>query len=164
MNFVSILVASVVPLFIGFVWYNPKVFGNIWMKEVGMTMEDAKGANMFKMLGFTYLFSLLASTAIATMVIHQNHVGSVLMSEPGFGQEGSEIMVYFKDFMTRFGDNFRTFKHGAFHGAIMAIFFVLPIVGTSAIYERRSWKYIFIHVGYWFVSMIIMGGIICAWK
>jgi hypothetical protein len=164
MNFVSILVASVVPLFIGFIWYNPKVFGSIWMKEVGMTMDDTKGVNMFKMLGLTYIFSLLAAVAISTMVIHQNHVGSTLMGEEGFGKEGTEIMNYFNDFMTRFGDRFRTFKHGAFHGAIMAIFFVLPIVGTSAIYERRSWKYIFIHVGYWFASMIIMGGIICAWK
>lgn len=164
MNFVAILVASIVPLFIGFVWYNPKVFGSIWMKEVGMTMEDTKGVNMFKMLGLTYIFSLLAAFMIPMIVIHQNHVASALMSEDGFGKEGSDIMIYLNDFMARFGNNFRTFKHGALHGAIMSIFFALPIIGTGAIYERRSWKYIFIHVGYWFVSLAIMGGIVCAWK
>jgi hypothetical protein len=164
MNIYAILTASIVPMLIGFVWYNPKTFGNIWMKEVGMTMDDAKGANMVKIFAFTYLFSLMAATAISTMVIHQNHVASALMSEEGFGKEGTEIMIYFNDFMVRFGDNFRTFKHGAFHGGLMAVFFVLPIIGTNAMFERRSWKYIFIHVGYWFVSMIIMGGIISVWK
>lgn len=164
MNFYAILTASIVPMLIGFVWYNPKTFGNIWMKEVGMTMDDAKNANMVKIFGFTYLFSLMAATAISTMVIHQNHIMSVLVNEPDFGKPGAEITNYFNDFMARFGDNFRTFKHGAFHGALMAIFFVLPLIGTNAMFERRSWKYIFIHVGYWFVSMIIMGGIISAWK
>ncbi|MFZ4786360.1 MAG: DUF1761 domain-containing protein [Flavobacteriales bacterium] len=164
MNFYAILTASIVPMFIGFVWYNPKTFGNIWMKEVGMTMEDAKGANMVKIFGFTYLFSLMAATAISTMVIHQIHVESIFKNIDGFGTPGTEITNYYDDFMARFGDNFRTFKHGAFHGALTSVFFILPIIGTNAMFERRSWKYIFIHVGYWFVSMIIMGGIISVWK
>jgi Protein of unknown function (DUF1761) len=164
MNFVAILVSAIVPMIVGFIWYSPKLFANVWMKESNLTEEDLKGANMAKILIITFVLSVMAGTAISTMVIHQNHVGSTLMAEKEFGVEGSEIMVYYKDFMTRFGDNFRTFKHGALHGAIMAIFFVLPVVGIQSLFERKSWKYIFIHVGYWFVSMIIMGGIICAWK
>jgi hypothetical protein len=164
MNFIAILVSAIVPMIIGLIWYSPKLFANVWMKESNLTEADLKGANMVKLLITTFILSLMAGTAISTMVIHQNHVMSILVNEPGFGQEGSEIMVYFKDFMTRFGDNFRTFKHGAFHGAIMAIFFVLPVVGIQSLFERKSWKYIFIHVGFWFVSMIIMGGIISAWK
>ena len=151
-------------MIVGFIWYSPILFANAWMKESNLTEADLKGANMVKILISTFILSVMAGTAISTMVIHQNHVASILMSEEGFGKEGTEIMVYLKDFMTRFGDNFRTFKHGAFHGAIMSIFFILPVVGIQALFERKSWKYIFIHVGYWFVSMIIMGGIICAWK
>jgi hypothetical protein len=37
----------------------------------------------------------------------------------------------------------------------------LPIIGINALFERRGFKYIAINVGYWVVSMAIMGGIIC---
>jgi hypothetical protein len=35
-------------------------------------------------------------------------------------------------------------------------------MGTNALFERRSWKYIFMNVGYWALSAAIMGGIISA--
>lgn len=37
MNFVAIIVAALVPMIIGFIWYHPKVFGNTWMQVAGMT-------------------------------------------------------------------------------------------------------------------------------
>ena len=47
-NFLAILTASVSALVVGFVWYNPKVFGNAWMKAAGMSEEQVKGGNMGK--------------------------------------------------------------------------------------------------------------------
>jgi len=38
----------------------------------------------------------------------------------------------------------------------------LPIIAVSSLFERRSWKYIAIHGGYWVLSLGIMGGIISA--
>jgi hypothetical protein len=58
----------------------------------------------------------------------------------------------------------RSFGHGALHGAIGAIFFVLPVLGINALFERKGWKYILINVGYWVVTLTIMGAIICGWK
>jgi hypothetical protein len=29
------------------------------------------------------------------------------------------------------------------------------------LFERRSWKYIFMNAGYWIVSMMLMGAVIC---
>jgi lysylphosphatidylglycerol synthetase-like protein (DUF2156 family) len=57
--------------------------------------------------------------------------------------------------------DFRTFKHGAFHGIIATIGLVLPIIGINALFERRGFKYIALHVGYWLVCLILMGGFIC---
>ena len=48
LNFPAILVAAVSALIVGFIWYNPKVFGNAWMQAAGMTEEQAKGGNMAK--------------------------------------------------------------------------------------------------------------------
>ncbi|SCY69909.1 Protein of unknown function [Flavobacterium caeni] len=47
-NFLAILVAALSTLPVGFIWYNPKVFGNLWMRESGMTEDKAKSGNMLK--------------------------------------------------------------------------------------------------------------------
>lgn len=38
-NFVAVLVAGLLSMAIGFVWYGP-LFANAWMKEVGLTKKD----------------------------------------------------------------------------------------------------------------------------
>jgi len=43
------------------------------------------------------------------------------------------------------------------------LFLILPAVGVSSQFEMKSWKYILITAGYWIVSMMLMGGIICQW-
>jgi len=40
----------------------------------------------------------------------------------------------------------------------------LPIIGTNALFERKSAKYIFINAGYWIVTLGVMGAIICGWQ
>ena len=46
-NWYILPLAALIPMVVAMVWYNPKVFGNAWMKAAGMTEEKAKGANMF---------------------------------------------------------------------------------------------------------------------
>jgi hypothetical protein len=75
----------------------------------------------------------------------------------------SEGAKYFKDFMSKHGSNFRTFKHGMFHGIMAGLFFVLPVMGTNALFERKGFKYIAVNCGYWILCLGIMGGIICQW-
>ena len=66
--------------------------------------------------------------------------------------------------MEKYGSNFRTFKHGVLHGVIGAITIALPVIGINALFERRSFKYVLISGGYWIVTFMIMGGIICMMK
>lgn len=153
-----LLASTMVPMVIGFIWYNEKTFGNAWMKETGMTREKAKEANMLKTFGFSLLFSLMASTVLYQLVIHQNALPSLVM-----GDQSPATQEWLKDAMSRYGANFRTFKHGMLHGFMTGLFLALPIVGLSSQFEKKSWKYIFITAGYWIVSMMLMGGIICQW-
>jgi len=44
------------------------------------------------------------------------------------------------------------------------IFVVLPIMATNGMFERSSWKLIWVNVSYWVITLSIMGGIICAWQ
>ena len=71
-NFIIILVAAIIPMIIGFVWYNPKVLGNAWMQAAGLTMKDLEGANMAKIFILAFIFSLFLAMSLNQIVIHQN--------------------------------------------------------------------------------------------
>ena len=157
-NFYAVLVASLVTLVVGFVWYSPKVFGNIWMKETGMTEEKAKQSNMAKVFGLTIFYSLLLSLLMPALVIHQMGALGMIGGDPALAKPS------YTAFLADYGDSFRTFKHGALHGFMSGLFLALPITAINSLFEQKSWRYILINAGYWIVSMTIMGAIICGWK
>ena len=39
-NYLAVLVAAIAGMVIGFIWYNPKVFGKMWMKLSGVSSKD----------------------------------------------------------------------------------------------------------------------------
>lgn len=162
-NIVITAIAALVPMVMGFIWYGPMLFKNAWMKEVGFTDESMKGANMGLIFGLAYVFSFLLAFILQTLVIHQWGAFSTLVGEPGFSEQSGEAYTYFQDFMATYGDRFRTFKHGALHGAIIGFLIALPILATQALFERKSVKYVAINAGYWIVTLAIMGGVICNW-
>ncbi len=161
MNLVVLFLAALIPLVIGFIWYSPKVFGNAWMKAAEMTEDKMKGANMARTFIWTYVLSLLAAFGLNFMVVHQWHIYSILIDEPGFNDPGSETGQYIAAFMERYGSNFRTFGHGFLHGIIGSLAIVLPVLGINAMFERKSFSYIAINAGFWIVSFALMGGVIC---
>ncbi len=161
-NFLAILVAALVPLIMGFIWYNPKVFGKAWQQAAGVTDEKMKGANMAVIFGVSFILSFLLAFSIQFMVIHQFHFGSMLY-KTSFKDPNTELGGMYKTIMDRFGSSYRTFKHGALHGTISGFFMATPILATNALFERKGFKYIAINCGYWIICMAIMGGIVSAW-
>ncbi len=158
MNFLAILAAAFSSQIVGMIWYNPKVFGNAWMKATGVTEEQARGGNMWvsMLLGMVYAFFI--SVFIQFVAIHQ--IGAVSATVDIAGVDPSVLSNY----LAAYGNTYRTFGHGALHGAMFGLFFVFPIIATAAMYEKRSFKYTLISGGYWIVSLMIMGGIVCGWK
>jgi hypothetical protein len=161
-NFLIILIAALVPIILGFIWYNPKTFGPAWMKAAEITEDKMKGANMALVFGLSFLFSFMLAMALQFVVIHQWGLYSILANEPGVKDPTSEVGMMLQNFMAKYGTNFRTFKHGAFHGTITGLMVALPIMGINALFERKGFKYIAINTGYWTVCLALMGGIICA--
>lgn len=156
LNPIAILVAAISALFVGFFWYNPKVFGNAWMKAAGITEEQIKGGNMIKIFSLALFFAILLALALPTIVTHQMGAYSLAQGELG-------SLPSLEAFMLDYGNEFRTFKHGVFHGVLTGVFIALPILGTNALFERKGAKYILINSGYWIVTLGLMGGIICGW-
>ncbi|GAA4967789.1 DUF1761 domain-containing protein [Algibacter aquimarinus] len=157
LNFPAILVAAVSALVVGFIWYNPKVFGNAWMKEAGMTEEKIKSGNMAKIFIMAFIFAFLLAMTMMQLTIHQTGALSLIGGDP------SVALPSYDAFMADYGDAFRSYKHGALHGVLAGVFIALPIIGTNALFERKSAKYIFINAGYWIVTLGVMGTIICGW-
>ena len=163
-NILIVLVAALVPMVMGFIWYSPKVLGNAWMKAAGITEDKMKGGNMAVVFIVSFVLSFLMAFEMQWWVIHQFHVYSMMdhylnAHSPNYS---ADAVNYVNDMMAKYGNEFRTFKHGALHGTIAGFTFALPILGTNALFERKGFKYIAINCGFWIISMALMGGIVCA--
>ncbi|MEY3343695.1 MAG: hypothetical protein RL090_1379 [Bacteroidota bacterium] len=161
-NIAIIALAALVPLIMGFIWYHPKVMGNAWMKVAQVSEESMKSSNMVMIFGLTYIFSFLLSISLQYLTIHQLSLWAIVAGQPDYMNPNSEAGQMVTAFLSKYGNEFRTFKHGALHGVISAITIALPILGINALFERKPRKYIFIHLGYWVITLGVMGGIICA--
>lgn len=156
-NFIALLLSAIVTLVIGFIWYSPKVFGTIWMKENNLTQEELRKGNMLKIFGLTYIFSLMITMTLMSLTIHQSGAIGMVGGPPLM----DSAKPSFAAFMADYGMAYRTFKHGALHGFMSGLFFAFPLIGINGLFERKSWKYIFIHTGYWLITLTLMGGIVC---
>ncbi len=137
MNWLAILVASASTLVVGFVWYHKSVFGTAWMKTIGKTEEDLQGGNMAVMFGVAFVMGIIVSM--------------FLTHDITFGDDQA-------------GEQFMTFQHGAFHGLLAGLMVAMPVLTVNALFEQKGWKYIAINVGYWVVSLTIVGGIVSVWR
>jgi hypothetical protein len=159
-NILAILVAALSSFVVGFIWYNPKVFGTIWMKEAGLTQEQLEKGNMLKIFGLTFVYSFMLAFMMPMLVIHQ--MGAIgMIGGPALVENAKPSYLAF---MADYGDAFRTFKHGALHGFITGVFLALPIISINGLFEHKTWKHMSIQAGYWIINMTIMGSIICGWK
>ncbi len=162
-NFLAVLGAALIPIIIGSIWYNPKVFGHAWMKAANLDKMD--GGKIPLIVSLTLVFSFFVATTMNFIAIHQWGVQSTLMTDPkALADPTTPIGAYFADFMANYGNNFRTFKHGALHGTMAGLLFIMPIIAINAMFERKGFKYIAINSGFWVVSLALMGGIVCAWQ
>ena len=130
-NLLAIVIAALIPMFMGFIYYHPKVFGKVWMDSLGLKEEDLKKGNMGVILGISLLMSVLLSMFM-------------LVNVDGPGQEGE----------------FDTFKHGVFHGVLIGIMVAMPVLVTNGLFERKNLKNLAINTLYWIITIGLMGGVI----
>lgn len=167
MNLPALLVAALVPMVLGFIYYNPKVVGNAWMAAAGVTEEKMKGANMAVIFGVSFIFAVMIAFTMNLVSYHDSFVQGAMYYATNGGHDpepGSALAKWFEYYQANLAASNHTFKHGAFHGALVAgVFLVLPVLGTNALFERKGFKYIAINSVYWIICLGIMGGILAAW-
>ena len=133
-NWLSMILATITPMFIGFFYYHKAIFGRVWMDSIGMTDKKAKKANM----KVTFAVSIVLSFLLSFFLLNFNN--------DGINQEGA----------------FDTFRHGAWHGVFIAITIVTPVIVTNGLFGQKVWKNMLINIFYWIITLALMGGILDA--
>lgn len=125
------------------------------------------------------LLGAISAMVVGAIYYHPKVFGTVWMAESGMTEEKIKSANMAKTYgiafvlaalfslfmMNNVADpdtQFHTFKHGAFHGVLVALFTALPIIVTNALFEQRSMKHAFINVGYWVATLAVIGGIASA--
>ena len=84
--------------------------------------------------------------------------------QPDFIDGSNQGMVALVEAMSpggKYAELHRSFGNGAVHGAMAALLGALPIPTINSLFERRGWKYIMVHFGYWLITMILISGAVC---
>lgn len=75
--YLAIFLGGLIPMVLGYVWYHPKVFGNAWMKSLGLTIEDLRQGNMAVTMGLATLCAIFLAWRINDYSSH---------TQPGMSQ------------------------------------------------------------------------------
>ena len=134
-NWLSMVIATIIPSIVGFIWYSKALFGQAWMDSIGMTEEKRKSANMPLIMGISLVLSFLLSFFLLN-----------------FNNSPAD-----QDTVA-----FDTFQHGAWHGAFVGLIIIAPVIVSNGLFEQKGWKNILINLGYWVISLALMGGVLDA--
>jgi hypothetical protein len=129
-NYVTVLLAGVVSMAVGFLWYSPLVLGKPWMKERGYTAAALKKAQagMGKMYAVSFVLSLITAYVLAHVMTLSEHFFQYPIVQTGLTS-----------------------------GVWMWLGFVMPVQATAAIFGDKNWKLFGIDTGYQLVSLLVMG-------
>ncbi|MCJ8209845.1 DUF1761 domain-containing protein [Mucilaginibacter sp. RS28] len=67
-NWLAVLIAALSAFFVGGLWFSPILFGNIWLKESGLTREIVATGNKGKIFGMTAVFSFIMAVMLNTFI------------------------------------------------------------------------------------------------
>jgi len=132
----TVLIAAIISFGIGWAWYSDMLFGKPWRKLMGVSESSMKPGNdfMVKML----VLGLGSSILMAFVLSH-----AVVFANSYLGETGLVL--------------------GLMTGFWNWLGFMVPILISSYLYEKRSFKLVAINASYWLVSLLVMGVIIAFW-
>lgn len=135
-NYYAVLVCGVASLMLGMFWYGP-LFGRIWMKQVGFTekdMEEGKKKGMKGMLP-SMIIAMIASMVMAFVLTNYlSYSGAVDMTKA--------LIV----------------------GAFVWLGFYATSSISAVIWEKQTWTWYFINIGYQLVQILVFSAILVSWK
>ena len=141
-NFIAVLVAGLIPSILGALWYGP-LFEKPWLSSLGKTKAEMAPNNMALTYGLALLMAMIVSffLKLGIEISHRDvEAGKLVFT------------------------SFHTFKHGALHGAMVALTTVVPVIVSMSLFQKNSAKNILLNITFWTVCFSIMMGILDAWN
>ncbi len=158
-NFLILIATSVIPFLIAFGWYHPKLFGgDNWTKIAGLTEAQVSNPVKVTKLLLTLLLNFLIAFGLYNLVVHESGVFGMLGADLEAMKTGTA-----KAFLAEYSGHDQNIGHGLIHGLVATILFVVPLLGYTTIFDRKSGKYFLVNLGFWMISLTIMGGVIAKW-
>ncbi len=135
-NLFAVIVAAIIPMIIGALWYSPVMFAKKWMALIGKTEEEIKKSmNPMKMYGLSFIAYLVMAYVLAHIVIYSTaYTGS-----SGFGA-------------------------GMQAGFWIWLGFVLTTNSSTVLFESRPSGLYWMNVFYYLVCILLMGGLLAVWR
>jgi hypothetical protein len=155
------LTAAAVPVVVGAIWYNPYLLGAIWGGTAGIAKEKMNPGRVLLTIALTYIAGYYIAGSLGSIVIHQHGLYGMLAGDPDMKDKTSALAQTVQGLMDKYGHNYRTFKHGAYHGMWTGICFILPVLVIIGFTECKKITWILIHAAFWVICLALMGGIIC---
>jgi hypothetical protein len=151
-NFLVIAACSLIPFLIAFIWYSPSLFGgDNWNKIADIPADKAAVAVKPLKLVLSILLNFLLAFGVFAMTSHDFAMLGLVGGDPELLKTGTGAA-----FLAEYGGKFLTPTHGLVHGLVSTIAFALPVVGYATIFERKSAKYFWVNMGFWYISISIM--------
>ncbi|MBW7956080.1 DUF1761 domain-containing protein [Patescibacteria group bacterium] len=132
-NFLAVVLAGIVSMVVGFLWYSPVLFAKPWMKLMGYTTKSMKESQ--QEMGKLYLLSFVATLLTAFVL---SHVMAL-----------SDNYYQYPKLMT-----------GITTAFWMWIGFIAPTQMTEVIFGKKSWSLFAINTGYQLASVMAMSVIL----
>ena len=134
-NYLAVLVAAVLGIIIGALWYGP-LFGKQWMAMMGFTKESMKAmalSPVLAMVGGAIVSLLMAYVLSHVIQLSGNYFGS------------ADLM------------------RGVTTAFWLWLGFAVPITGGGYLWEGKPMRLWILNAGYYLVSLIIMGAVLSVW-
>jgi hypothetical protein len=132
-NYLVVLVAAIVSMAVGFLWYSPAILGKPWMKLKGYTPDSLKAAQkeMGKLYGLSFVVALVTAYVLS-------HI--MALSEAFYG--------------------YPKLQTGLTSAFWVWLGFMMPVQITATIFGDKKWQLFGIDTGFQLVSILAMGIVI----
>ncbi|MCR4326487.1 MAG: DUF1761 domain-containing protein [Candidatus Roizmanbacteria bacterium] len=130
MEYLAVLLAAILNMIVGYLWFSPPLFMKPWMRLYGLTEKDmkkTKPSQMMRIYGACFVAGLMVAAVLQRLIYG--------VTDPGF-------------------------INGAFTGFILGFGIVLLTALPHYLFLQRPLRAWLIDFGYPAVSLTLMGGLL----
>ncbi len=138
-NYLAVLAAAVAAMIVGFIWYSPGVFGNLWLRIIGKDKLDKAELEEMQQESRLYFAVMFVATFIGASVLARFIVWL------GAATLGGGLRVGFWAWLG----------------------FAFPLTVGEALFSGKEaglkWPLFLVRVGHHLAGLLVMGAILGAW-